>query len=128
VQSEHYALMCYRYIELNPVRARLATRPDGYAWSSHAANAKGECSTLLTPHQEYERLGRTPAERQAAYRDLFGQLQAPELQEIRAATNGGYALGGAAFKHAIAGALGRPVEKGIAGRPARQEKRGLSLI
>lgn len=128
VQSEHYVLTCYRYIELNPVRARLATRPDEYAWSSYPANAKGECAGVVTPHEEYERLGRTPGERQATYRDLFGQLQAPALEEIRMATNGGYALGNAAFKHAMARALGRPVEKGSAGRPARREKRGLSLI
>jgi putative transposase len=128
VQSEHYALMCYRYLELNPVRAGLVRRPDEYPWSSYSANAKGESTPLLTPHDEYTSLGRTPAERQAAYRDLFGQLQAAQLEEIRTATNGGYALGGAPFKHAMARALGRPVEKGRAGRPARQEKRGLSLI
>ncbi len=129
VQSEDYVLMCYRYIELNPVRANLVSRPDQYLWSSHAINAKGEGGDgFLSPHEEYQRLGRTPSERQATYRDLFGQLQAPELQEIRTATNGGYALGNAAFKHSMARALGRPVEKGAAGRPPRQEKGGLSLI
>jgi putative transposase len=30
VQSENYVLACYRYIELNPVRAGLAERPDQY--------------------------------------------------------------------------------------------------
>ncbi|HEX6265519.1 MAG TPA: transposase, partial [Burkholderiales bacterium] len=119
----HYVLACHRYIELNPVRARLAGRPGEYPWSSYAANAKGEARELLSPHDEYQRLGRTPAERQAAYRDLFGQTEEPEqLEEIRAATNGGYALGGSAFKHAMARALGRPVEKGTAGRPAQQGK------
>ncbi|HEX2197657.1 MAG TPA: transposase, partial [Burkholderiales bacterium] len=100
VQSEHYVLSCYRYIELNPVRARLVVRADEYAWSSHAANAKGQIQPFLTPNIEYERLGRTPGERQAVYRDLFGQMADPELEEIRTATNGGYALGNAAFKRA----------------------------
>jgi putative transposase len=44
------------------------------------------------------------------------------LDEIRAATNGGYALGNASFKRAMARALGRRVEKGSAGRPAHREK------
>lgn len=128
MQAEHYVLFCYRYIELNPVRARLSRRADEYPWSSHLFNAKGDRLALLSPHEEYERLGRTPEERQAVYRDLFGQIQQPELEQIRTATNGGYALGDTAFKHTVARALGRPVEKGAAGRPARQEKRGLSLV
>jgi putative transposase len=128
VQAEHYVLMCYRYIELNPVRACLVQRPDQYAWSSHVANAKGEAVSIVSAHQEYERLGRTPGERQAAYRDLFGQLQVADLREVRNATNGGYVLGNAAFKATIGRALGRPVQKGAAGRPPRREKRGLSLI
>lgn len=123
VQSEDYALACYRYIELNPVRAGLTRRPDEYPWSSYGANAIGQPASFLGPHDEYQRLGRTPAERQAVYRDLFGQIQLPQqLDEIRAATNGGYALGNASFKRAMARALGRRVEKGSAGRPAQREK------
>src|SRR5690242_10953001 len=32
VQSERYLLCCYRYIELNPVRAGLVVDPAEYAW------------------------------------------------------------------------------------------------
>jgi putative transposase len=41
---------CYRYIELNPVRASLVEYQAEYRWSSFRANAQGEKSTLLTPH------------------------------------------------------------------------------
>jgi putative transposase len=34
VQSEAYLLTCYRYIELNPVRAGLVQHPKEYEWSS----------------------------------------------------------------------------------------------
>jgi putative transposase len=122
VQSERYVLACYRYIELNPVRARLARRADEYRWSSYVANATGDPLSMLSPHPEYERLGGTPPELQAVYRDLFGQMPERELEEIRTATNGGYALGNAAFKQAMARALGRSVEKGAAGRPVQQGK------
>ena len=121
VESQDYVLACYRYIELNPVRAGMASRPDEYPWSSYRSNAKGETSDLLTPHGEYLRLGRTPGERQAVYRDLFGEIQsAARLEEIRSATNGGYVLGSSSFKRRMARALGRNVERGNAGRPVRQ--------
>lgn len=120
VQSENYVLACYRYIELNPVRAGLARQPAEYPWSSYAVNAGGQSADLLSAHEEYLRLGGTPAERQAVYRDLFGQVENEEqLAEIRTATNGGYALGNAAFKRAMAHALGRRVDPGRAGRPPR---------
>jgi putative transposase len=69
--SRHF-LACMRYIELNPVRARLVSRPDAFRWSSHGANALGRENPLVTPHPFYYALGRSDAERQTAYRRLFG--------------------------------------------------------
>jgi putative transposase len=118
VQSEQYVLACYRYIDLNPVRAGLATRADQYQWSSYRANATGEQSELLTPHHEYLRLGSTREERQAVYRDLFRMAEGAELERIRVATNAGYVLGDPAFRAMMARKLGRRVERGQAGRPS----------
>src|SRR3989440_5617612 len=42
VASEHYVLACYRYIELNPVRAGMVSHPADYPWSSYAANSPGK--------------------------------------------------------------------------------------
>ena len=36
VQREGYALALSRYVALNPVRARLVTRPEAWQWSSYA--------------------------------------------------------------------------------------------
>ncbi|MGI0034916.1 MAG: transposase [Nitrososphaera sp.] len=36
VQAEHYLLTCYRYIELNPVRAGMVSHPGEYRWSTLA--------------------------------------------------------------------------------------------
>jgi putative transposase len=125
VQSEVYVLSCYRYIDLNPVRAGLARRADEYPWSSYRFNAIGDASGLLSPHGEYLRLGNTPAERQAMYRELVAEVQGREtLQEIRSATRGGYVLGSAAFRSAMARALGRRVDRGTAGRRVRQPAAG----
>jgi putative transposase len=36
-----YLLTCLRYIEQNPVRARMVRVPDAYKWSRYAAHAFG---------------------------------------------------------------------------------------
>ncbi|WP_338026909.1 transposase [Coralloluteibacterium stylophorae] len=53
VDSEHYLLRCYRYIELNPVRAHMTASPGGYRWSSYRCNADDHPDPILTPHPEY---------------------------------------------------------------------------
>jgi putative transposase len=65
-----------RYIELNPVRARVVAWPQQYRWSSFRANALGQDDALIAPHAHYCALGRDAGSRQAAYRALF-QNQAP---------------------------------------------------
>ncbi|MDO8908251.1 MAG: transposase [Pseudohongiella sp.] len=70
IQSGRYLLNCYRYIELNPVRAGMVARPADYPWSSYSHNALG-ASSWLDPHQEYLALGNTTASRRAAYKQLF---------------------------------------------------------
>lgn len=71
IHARQYLLACMRYIESNPVRAQLVTRPGAYGWSSYRANALGREDALVTPHPLYYALGRTSAARQAAYRALF---------------------------------------------------------
>jgi len=62
---------CMRYIEDNPVRARLARQPQEWRWSSFRANALGEADALLTPHPLYFALGRDVRERGSRYRAFF---------------------------------------------------------
>lgn len=40
MQEEAYVLACYRYIEMNPVRAGMVEHPAEYRWSSYRANGK----------------------------------------------------------------------------------------
>jgi putative transposase len=84
VTRDDYLLACYRYIELNPVRAGLAASPGAFGWSSHAANADGIPDPLLTPHPAYLALGTTAARRHAQYRALYEvALDAPTLAGLR---------------------------------------------
>ena len=41
VMDEHYLLSCIRYVELNPVRARLVAHPTEWRWSSARAHMDG---------------------------------------------------------------------------------------
>lgn len=109
VDDERYLVTCMRYVELNPVRAGMVIEPSDYRWSSHRANALGENDDLLEPHPTYQRLGISPKERQAAYRELFGPPMAShELETIRDATQNAWALGGTEFRQRIVASGRRP--------------------
>ena len=123
-QAEDYVLACYRYIELNPVRADMVRHPREYRWSSYRANAEGH-STLTQPHDMYLRLGRSADSRREAYRGLFkAHIDDGMLDKIRTATNGNYALGTSRFQQEIGRMLGRRVIKGKAGRPVKSTSSG----
>ena len=121
-QTEDYVLACYRYIELNPVRAGMVMKPQDYRWSSYHANALGKANRLITPHDEYWRLDRDDTTRREAYRGLFKAHLDPELVDnIRKATNGNFALGGERFQKETEVMLGRRAVRGHAGRPRKIE-------
>jgi REP-associated tyrosine transposase len=67
IGPRRYLLGCMRYIELNPVRARMVERPEQYRWSSYRANALGYSDPAITPHPLYFAFGRSPQERRRAY-------------------------------------------------------------
>ena len=47
IQSDRYLLTCYRYIELNPIRAGMVASPGDYRWSSYRFNAYGQPDRLV---------------------------------------------------------------------------------
>lgn len=119
-ESAHYVLGCYRYIELNPVRATMVDHPAGYLWSSYAVNSGMRSDPLLSPHAEFVALSADAEARHAAYRGLFEQPLDLRLQKaIRDATNGGYPLASDAFKNGVLAPLGWRTEPGKAGRHAK---------
>jgi putative transposase len=120
IESEAHFLACCRYIELNPVRARLVASARDYAWSSWRAHALGVADPLLSEHPLYRALGRSAAARREAYRALFrAPLDSEFVEGVRAATNGGWAFGGESFRQQIAGALDRRVSPLPRGRPRK---------
>ena len=119
IDADNYLLTCQRYIESNPVRAGMVSRPSEYQWSSYLVNAHGLHTDFIRPHTKYSALGINQADRRKAYRELFrNQLDPRLVDEINEHTNGGYCLGSDQFKHKIESMLGRRVLRGNQERPA----------
>ncbi len=120
VDSAGYALVCQRYIELNPVRAGMVQHPGEYGWSSFGANALGHPSDIVVPRAEYLSLGEDDLERRMRYVELFNDgLSDRDVASIRDAVNGGFALGGDSFVREIEGRLHRRAIRGKPGRPSK---------
>ncbi len=119
VQSDRYLLTCYRYIELNPVRAGMVKRPEQYLWSSYGVNAWGDTG-WLTPHDEYLRLGPNIQERAHAYRELFRhQISEEDLHLIRKATHYCQPVGDDRFREQIEKKYGIKLGQMKRGRPRK---------
>jgi putative transposase len=123
VESERYLLTCYRYIELNPVRAGMVEGPADYAWSSYRHNAFGEANAVITRHERYRALGGTDTARQRRYRELFRHhMDNTLLHEIRETTNQCRVLGNDRFREQIEAALQIKATPRRRGRPKKEKK------
>jgi len=119
-ESARYVLACYRYIELNPIRAGMVRSPRDYRWSSHASNIGQRDDRVVSPHVEFLALGENELSRGIAYRSLFdGPLEASLLAEIRASTSAGYPLASDAFKCVVADTTTLKLAPGKSGRPSK---------
>jgi len=99
VQARSYVLACYRYIELNPVRAGMVEAPADYVWSSYRANALGADDPMLNAHADYLALGHSDRERRLAYRTLFAtHLGQDTITHLRECLQTGTPLGNDRFR------------------------------
>ena len=95
----------------------MVNQPKDDRWTSYHSNALGKASSLLTPHEEYLRIGRDQHARLDSYRALFKtQLDTEVVGQIRSATNGNFALGSERVQKEIESALGRRARCGQLGR------------
>ena len=120
INKEAYLLTCYKYIELNPVRAGMVEHPGDYPWSSYRYNAYGEYNRLLSAHELYLQLDRDRALREANYRELFSiDVGKEQLHAIRTAANFSMPLGNDRFKAGIEATLKRKIGYAKRGKPAK---------
>lgn len=123
VESASHLLRCYRYIELNPVRAAMVTTPADYPWSSFHVNAMDRHDPLVHPHAGYLALSPDPTLRRTTYQALVMEtVDEAELDEIRHQLHRQLACGTNRFRKAIEAQLGRRPGPAKIGRPCKAER------
>jgi len=83
IETSSYLLQCGKYIELNPVRAKIVRRPGDYQFSSFSYYAEGRHDPLLLRNPCYESLGNTEGERRIAYKALFIDPERVNSEKLR---------------------------------------------
>ncbi len=120
IDSEAYLLACYRYVDLNPVRAGMVSAPGDYRWSSYRAHSALAPDADLDAHTVYLALGQSEAERGCAYRRFVARaVDDAELSLIREATQRNQLTGGSRFQRVIEERTGRRVSARGQGRPRK---------
>ena len=111
------------YIELNPVRAAMAERPEDYPWSSVHANLNRHRDDLVMPHASYLGLHNDPDARAAAYLTWLREgVSDDDLALIRAHLAQERALGDRTFQSMVERTLGRHAAVRPRGRPRRDSR------
>jgi putative transposase len=125
LDSDGYVLSCHRYIEANPLLARMVAQAADYPWSSYRHNALGEPDPPLVEHPVYNALGRDTEERRMAYRNRFEEgLGEDILRVLRDATQQGWVPASEKFQAEIEAATGgRTVRPPRRGRPPKPSSR-----
>ncbi|MFH0839566.1 MAG: transposase [Candidatus Omnitrophota bacterium] len=67
IEKDEYLLECARYIERNPLRARIVKDLSAYPWSSYNYYAKGKEDAIIDRNILYDGFGHTEEERQREY-------------------------------------------------------------
>lgn len=120
VDQTRYCLACYRYIELNPVRAGMVRLPGDYLWSSYRCNATGETNLLITRHDCWLKLGEDDHERTANYRELVDErMSQADLDHIRESIDTGLPTESHRFRRKVERALAVKLGTGRRGRPRK---------
>ena len=109
--------LALKYVELNPVRARLCRRAWRYGWSSAAAHTEERArSDLLNLPWWYKQISA-----EAWRRELAEGLTDEEVARIRLRTHTGRPLGSDAFLSKLETLLGRRVRPLPVGRPRKSQ-------
>jgi REP-associated tyrosine transposase len=113
--DEDYLLACARYVELNPVRAKLVKKPEDWKWSSARAHLDGAKDGLVKVEPM---LARVPD----WHTLLQGGIDEDTLEAIRASERTGRPLGGEGFVKRLQELTGRILVRKKPGRPRKTEK------
>jgi putative transposase len=112
--DEKYLLACARYVEMNPVRARLVTKPEQWRWSSARAHLGLAADGLV----DINALESFVPDWQAFLAEACSH---EEYEEIRAGERTGRPLGSSSFIKKLEEHLGRPLARQKPGRKLKSE-------
>ncbi len=110
-----------RYVELNPVRAKLVRSAADYAWSSAVTHLGGRDAAELVELEQWRKEWRP--EEWARWLGQ-GEERIDEARAIREATHAGRPLGSADFVRGLERAMERKLTPGKAGRPRNAQVLG----
>ncbi|MBS3757847.1 MAG: transposase [Desulfobacterales bacterium] len=113
VMDEPYLLACARYIENNPVRAKLVCKPENWVWSSAGAHIKGENDRLVKVEPLLKMIENN-------WSDFLSPALTKENAELlRRHERTGRPLGNEAFVERLEIKLGRNLRPQKPGRPKK---------
>lgn len=116
VEEEPYLWAVMRYIEQNPIRAKLVKRAENYTWSSAKAHVSGIKDDVLSDESRFNE------KEIKSYRE-FIRKDAKEINAaIRRATSTGRPLGSEGFIKKLERKLKRDLFPKKGGRPKKKEK------
>ena len=118
LEGDHLAAAA-RYVELNPVRAKLATEPEDWPWSSARAHLAGRDAGALSVRPLLDGVGDWRA-------FLDGGLGEEALEALRRHERTGRPLGSTAFVERLERMLGRSLKKRKPGPKRAAERAGMS--
>jgi len=114
VMDEPYLLACARYIENNPVRAKLVCKPENWVWSSAGAHIKGENDRLVNVEPLLQMINR-------GWPDfLSSALTKKDAELLKKHERTGRPLGNEAFVERLEIKLGRTLKLQKPGRPRKR--------
>ena len=114
VDSDEYFLQCCRYIELNPVKAKMVKRPADYRWSSYRENA-GLSPSVIVDRHGFTNLGDISFEGYQEY--VAENTPSPEAEFISQRLKSNRLTGGSRFVKEIERRTGFRLEYKRPGRP-----------
>lgn len=118
IDSDRYLLTCGRYVDQNPVRARMVASPADFAWSSYRARARMVDCPFLDPDPAVDALSPRPARRAAMYRALaHAPVEQCDLELIRGAAKRNQLTGDETFVTRVVMETGVEVSTHVQGRP-----------
>ena len=114
VMEERYLIACTRYIENNPVRAKLVSRPKQWSWSSASAHISGKNNKLVNVEPVLSIIN-------GDWQDfLMGSILSEELEDIRRHERTGRPLGSTHFVEQLERRLDRTLKPQKPGRKSKQ--------